>query len=452
MKVAKFGGSSVANATQLKKVGEIIKKDSGRKFIVVSAPGKRNKQDFKVTDMLINLGNAYVNHESYDEFLSIIIGRFREITTELGVSEYILKDIEQTIYSVLERNEPSDQKLDAIKAIGEDSSAKILSEYLRTIGLEASYLNPKDAGIIVSDEPGNAQILPQSYSKLYTLRNRPEILVIPGFFGYTIDGKLMTFSRGGSDITGSIVAAGVQASLYENFTDVDSVYTVNPNIVHQPKEITSLTYKEMRELSYAGFSVFHDEALIPAFKERIPVCIKNTNNPDAPGTFIVAEKESKEKCVVGIASDTGFSTLFVSKYLMNRELGFGRKLFEILEREDVSFEHTPSGIDDLSVIIRDNQLTPEKESKIISRIKEELKPDTVKVHYNLAMIMIVGEGMMNTVGIAQKATTALTKANVNIKMINQGSSDVSMMFGIQADDINKAIQSLYHVFFEDNKR
>ncbi|MFD2045954.1 aspartate kinase [Ornithinibacillus salinisoli] len=449
MKVAKFGGSSVANATQLKKVGEIIKNDSSRKFIVVSAPGKRDKNDFKVTDVLINLGDAFVHDKPYLDYMEVIMQRFAEIIEELAISKKILYDIEETINSVLKWDESTEQKLDALKAIGEDSSAKILSEYLNTIGLKASYLSPKDAGIIVSDEPGNAQILPESYPKLFTLRDREEILVIPGFFGYTTTGKLMTFSRGGSDITGSIVAAGVKASLYENFTDVDSVYTVNPNIVTNPKEIKTLTYKEMRELSYAGFSVFHDEALIPAFKESIPVSIKNTNNPEVPGTLIVANKEDKEKCVVGIASDTGFSTLFVSKYLMNRELGFGRKLFEILERESVSFEHSPSGIDDLSVIIRDNQLNADKEEKILKQIKQELNPDTVRIHQNLAMIMIVGEGMMNTIGIAQKATTALTKANVNIKMINQGSSDVSMMFGIQSEDIDKAIQSLYDVFFEN---
>src|SRR5699024_1186131 len=195
---------------------------------------------------------------------------------------------------------------------------------------------------------------PESFEKIYQLRKREEVLLIPGFFGYTKDGDLATFSRGGSDITGAIIAAGVKAELYENFTDVDSVFTVNPTIVENPKEITTLTFKEMRELSYAGFSVFHDEALIPAFRENIPVCIKNTNNPSARGTFIVPEKEvNKEDCVSGIASDTGFCSLYVSKFLMNREIGFGRKLLQILEDEDVSFEHAPSGIDDMSVIIRE---------------------------------------------------------------------------------------------------
>ncbi|WP_047979962.1 aspartate kinase [Ornithinibacillus contaminans] len=449
MKVAKFGGSSVANATQIKKVCSIIKEDIERKFVVVSAPGKRYKEDTKMTDLLIKLGEAYYDNADYEIILYQIVERFKEIIQELALPNSLLEEIQQTLLNVLHQKENDAIKMDALKSIGEDSSAKIVSAYLTNLGLHARYMNPRDAGILVSDEPGNAQILPESFENLFLLRNTDEIIVIPGFFGYTNDGKLVTFSRGGSDITGSIVAAGIRADLYENFTDVDSVYTVNPSIVDHPKEIRTLTYKEMRELSYAGFSVFHDEALIPAFKQRIPVAVKNTNNPHLPGTYIIAQKEEKDKCVVGIASDTGFSTLYVSKYLMNRELGFGRKLLEILEDEAISFEHVPSGIDDLSVIIRERQFTPEKEVKVINRIKQELHPDTVTLQHGLALIMIVGEGMMNTIGIAQKATSALTAANVNIKMINQGSSDVSMMFGIDANDLNQAIQSLYGIFFEE---
>ncbi|MEC5422303.1 aspartate kinase [Virgibacillus sp. C22-A2] len=449
MKVAKFGGSSVASATQLKKVGSIIKNDPNRKFIVVSAPGKRYKEDFKITDVLIKLGSDYLNQKPYEEHVNTIIERFTEIIDGLELSSNIINDIKHTMQTALTSESVKNGKMDAIKAIGEDSLAKILSEYLNSIGIKARYINPQDAGIIVSNEPGNAQILPESFAKIYSLRElNEEVLVIPGFFGYTEYGELMTFSRGGSDITGSIVAAGVQASLYENFTDVDSVFTVNPTIVDNPKEISTLTYKEMRELSYAGFSVFHDEALIPAFKGKIPVCIKNTNNPDSPGTMIVSEKTHNEKCVVGIASDNGFCSLYVSKYLMNREIGFGRKLFQILEDEGISFEHAPSGIDDMSVIIRESKLTSEKENNILKRVKEELHPDLVTIHRDLAMIMIVGEGLMRTIGVAQRATSAITAADVNIEMINQGSSEVSMMFGINAGGIDRAIQELYKVFFE----
>ncbi|WP_080874293.1 aspartate kinase [Oceanobacillus timonensis] len=449
MKVAKFGGSSVANATQIKKVADIIKSDSSRKVIVVSAPGKRFSNDVKMTDLLIDLCYAKQNNQDYDLFLQKIMSRFQEIIDDLDLGHYILEDIQQTIEKYLQFDISPMAQLDALKSVGEDSSAKIVSAYLEHIDLHASYVNPKDAGIFVSNEPGNAQLLPESFSLIYQLREREGVSVVPGFFGYSADDDLVTFSRGGSDITGAILAAGTKADLYENFTDVDSVFTVNPNFVKNPKDITVLTYKEMRELSYAGFSVFHDEALIPAFKEQIPVCIKNTNNPDAPGTMVVAEKDATDQCVVGIASDVGFCSLYVSKFLMNREVGFGRKLLNIFEDEGISFEHTPSGIDDMSVIFRDNQFTPEKEKVVIDRIRDELNVDTVSVHRDLAVVMVVGEGLENTIGVAAKATASFAKAGVNIDMINQGSSEVSMMFGIHAVDLEKAIQSLYKEFFTD---
>lgn len=449
MKVAKFGGSSVANAEQLRKVANIIKDDKERKVIVVSAPGKRSSDDIKVTDLLIDLGEAYFQKEKYDDKLEAIIGRFKSITDELHLSNEVIDEIHKGIEDILSSNLEDISKMDALKATGEDSLAKILALYLQSLEIDATYLNPKEAGIFLSDEPGSARILDESYQHLYQLNERQDIVIIPGFFGYTKGGKLVTFSRGGSDITGSIVAAGVKASLYENFTDVDSVYSVNPNIVENPNKITSLTYKEMRELSYAGFSVFHDEALIPAFKADIPVCIKNTNNPSGMGTIIVSQKEPQPNPVVGIASDTGFISIYVSKYLMNRELGFGRRLLTILEDENISFEHTPSGIDDMSVIIRESQLSKDKEERVITRINEELNPDLVHVDRDLALIMVVGEGMNSTIGLADKATHAFARANVNLEMINQGSSEVSMMFGIKADKVDEAVRSLYQIFFED---
>lgn len=448
MRVAKFGGSSVANAAQLQKVANIITSDPSRKFVVVSAPGKRFDDDTKVTDLLINLGKQSDQNKPYQDQLKHILLRFEEMLDELGLSHEILKEIEDSLVSIVEGETVYTHKMDALKATGEDTSAKILSQYLTSIGYPASYVHPQEAGIMVSDEPGKAQVLEESYDKLYQLREREGIQVIPGFFGYTLDGQLMAFPRGGSDITGSIVAAGVKAELYENFTDVDSVYCVNPNIVESPKEIYELTYKEMRELSYAGFSVFHDEALIPAIKAKIPVAIKNTNHPDGQGTIISAERTVKDGPVVGIASDTGFLTIYVSKYLMNREKGFARHLFQILEEEDISFEHAPSGIDDMSVIMRDGQLTPEKEEVVLRRIKEELQVDTVTTERDLALIMIVGEGMNRILGVTGKATQAISNATVNIEMVNQGSSEVSMMFGIKKDGMIPAVQSLYREFFE----
>lgn len=446
MKVAKFGGSSLASATQIKKVAQIIKGDVNRKFIVVSAPGKRIETDTKMTDSLINIGQLRIDGQSITEEYEEIVQRFQSIITDLELGDSILQDITKSLDDALQAT--TTDNMENIKAFGEDSSAKVVAAYLRSIQVEATYLHPKEAGLFVTNEPGNAQVLGESFEYLYSLREKEGVLVIPGFFGVTKEEHVITFSRGGSDITGSLVAAGVKASLYENFTDVDSVFSVNPQLVENPKEITRLTYKEMRELSYAGFSVFHDEALIPAFDQQIPVCIKNTNNPDAPGTMIVSEKDPKINCVVGIASDEGFCSFYVSKYLMNREVGFGRKLLRILEDEEISFEHMPSGIDDITVILRENQLTPTKEEKIVERIKNELHVDTIKIKKDLAIIMVVGEGMKSTVGMAKRATAALSNAEVNIEMINQGSSEVSMMFGIQAEGLERAIQSLYKAFFE----
>ncbi|RPF55678.1 aspartate kinase [Aquisalibacillus elongatus] len=448
MKVAKFGGSSVASADMLRKVANIIQEDQERKFIVVSAPGKRFDDDIKVTDLFIKLGEQHVSGQDIEQTLSQIMDRFLSITQELNLSDKIVNRIKKETEHVLNETNNTNHLKDALKAMGEDSLARVLSAYLNQMGLNATYVNPKDAGIYVSDDPGDAQVLDKSYELIYNLRNREGIVVIPGFFGYTEKGILTTFPRGGSDITGSIIAAGVKAELYENFTDVSSVYCVNPSIVEQPKEIKGLTYKEMRELSYSGFSVFHDEALIPAFNQKIPVCIKNTNDPQAPGTMIESEKNEYNGPIVGIASDKGFSSIYVGKYLMNRELGFGRNLLNILVEEGVSFEHAPSGIDSMSVIVRSEQLNEKKEERLLRRLKQELDLDTVSIEHGIGMVVIVGEGLSQRVNVAAIATTAIAKAGVNIEMINQGSSDVSMMFGIKEEDINKTVQSLYYDFFE----
>ena len=324
-----------------------------------------------------------------------------------------------------------------------------MAAFFQHKGVEASYVSPKEAGLTVSNEPGNAQVLPESYERLYSLRERPGIVIFPGFFGYNEFGEVLTFSRSGSDITGSILANAIKADFYENFTDVDAVYSVNPNIVNNPKEIRELTYREMRELSYGGFSVFHDEALIPAFKAGIPVNVKNTNNPSAPGTFIVNSRRNSNGPAVGIASDGGFCSIYVGKYLMNREIGFGRKLLQILEDFGCSYEHIPSGIDDISIILSQNQMTEEVEKQILQRINDELHPDEVKVQHDLALIMIVGEGMRHNVGTTARAAKALANAHVNIEMINQGSSEVSMMFGVKEEVEKRAVQALYQEFFAE---
>lgn len=448
MKVVKFGGSSLASGEQLKKVFQIVVSDPERKVVVVSAPGKRFSDDIKVTDLLIDCAEKVLAGEEIESEFATIIERYASIAKELGISLDIVDTISHDLKALLNGNkEKPDRFLDAIKASGEDNNAKLIAAYFQHRGVLAQYVSPKEAGLIVSDEPGNAQVLPESYDNLYKLRDREGIIVFPGFFGHNKNGDVLTFSRSGSDITGSILANGVKADLYENFTDVDAVYSVNPTIVQNPKEISELTYREMRELSYAGFSVFHDEALIPAFRAGIPVNVKNTNNPTAPGTRIVNERANTNGPVIGIASDKGFCSIYISKYLMNREIGFGRRLLQILEDFGLTYEHVPSGIDDVTVILRQNQMDKEIEAAITKRIINELHADEVIIEHNLVLIMVVGEGMRHNVGTTARAAKALAKAGVNIEMINQGSSEVSMMFGVKEAQEKRAVQALYNEFF-----
>ncbi|MBZ5200516.1 aspartate kinase [Planomicrobium chinense] len=448
MKVCKFGGTSVASAEQIQKVANIVKADPTRKIIVVSAPGKRFDGDVKVTDLLIRLATSALSGEDTADALSQVVGRYASIADELGVDSEIVSIIAADLsYRLAFSKEDPSLFFDQIKASGEDNSAKLIAAYFSSIGMPAEYINPKQAGLIVTEPPKRVQALPESYNNLASLANQQSISIFPGFFGYTNDGTLRTFDRGGSDITGSILSAAVKAELYENFTDVDCVFAANPRIVENPVEIEKMTYREMRELSYAGFAVLHDEALMPAFKESVPVCIKNTNNPQSPGTMIVAERDYSRLPVTGISADSGFSTLYVSKYLMNREIGFGRKLLQILEDEHVSYEHIPSGIDNLSVIIRSHQLTPDKERRIVDRVQNELEVDDVHFISNFSMVVLVGEGMKYTTGLAARATDAIARTGANIEMINQGSSEVSLVFGVLKEDETKILKELYNEFF-----
>ncbi len=449
MKVAKFGGTSLASADQIKKVCSIIKSDPERRIVVVSPPGKRFKEDVKVTDMLIACAKARLENGKAEKELENLIKRFADIAFDLGLG----RDIVDTITADLEKRVDGDVSnrdrfMDSLKAAGEDNSAKLVAAYLRSTGVEANYISPADAGLILNDEFGNEQVLPESYENLRSLRNVPGITIFPGFFGYSAKGDVVTLPRGGSDITGSILAAAVDADLYENFTDVDSVYSVNPNMIRNPAPIHELTYREMRELSYAGFSVFHEEALVPVYLKGIPVRIKNTNNPDAPGTTILKTRKNITAPVVGIASDAGFCFIYLSKYLMNREVGFGRKILKILEDECLSFEHIPSGIDNMSIIMKQDQLDTVKEARVVERIKAELAVDDISVQRDLALVMIVGEGMQRSIGLAARATAAFCKSRINIEMINQGTSEVSMMFGVKAEDSIKSVKALYEEFFE----
>lgn len=456
MKVAKFGGTSMANAEQIKKVCSIVLSDPERKLVVVSAPGKRFKEDTKVTDLLIACGQKFLKDGDSQKELMAVVDRYTEIASELNINSDIAKVVKKDLEDRQKKCEVDkaagdklymEKFMDSMKAAGEDNSAKVIAEYLKSIGHNARYVNPKDAGLFLSDEFGNAQVLPESYENLNKLLDFEGITIFPGFFGYTKTGDVATFPRGGSDITGSILSCSVKANVYENFTDVDSVFSANPNVVKNPKAISCLTYREMRELAYAGFSVLHEETLAPVFHAGIPVNIKNTNNPSAPGTMISTKRDFSEADVVGIACANGFSTFDINKYLMNREIGFGRKLLQILEEEGLSYEHMPSGIDSISLIFKSSQLDNVKEEKVVKRIKEELNVDEINVYHDLSLIIIVGEGMRNSVGIAAKATAAFAKAGVNLEMINQGASEISMMFAVNLPDADKAVVALYDEFF-----
>lgn len=451
MKVVKFGGSSVADARQILKIVDIVRSDAERRIVVVSAPGKRHSGDIKVTDLLIQLGEAVLAGRAFEDELAMVVDRFRSIQEDLELSSDVIRCIEQDLRNRIDaRGAHEIQFMDTMKAAGEDSSARIVAEVFSTRGLPAVYTNPGTAGMLLSDDFGNAQVLEESYESLGKLASSPSLVIFPGFFGYTKAGQVATFPRGGSDITGAILAAAVHADVYENFTDVDSVYALDPRVMPEAPAISLLTYREMRELSYAGFGVFHDEAVGPAVQANVPICIKNTNRPLEPGTMIVHERTYTQAEVVGISSSEGFCSIYIDKYLMNREVGFGRRLLQIFEEEDLSFEHTPSGIDNMSVIVRSASLPAEKEALIIRRIKNELKVDQVTVEHGLALIMVVGEGMHYAVGIAARATTALFEAGVNIEMINQGASEISIMFGVKDADRVRAISSLGHAFFSAN--
>jgi aspartate kinase len=417
----------------------------------VSAPGKRHSGDTKVTDLLIQLAEAALAGENTDRQFGAVVERYAEIASELNLGEEIIREIEMDlmdrIASVTKLTKA--EFLDLMKASGEDNNAKLVAVAFNARGKKARYASPKDTGLVLKGEFGDAVLDPSSYSTLARAFSDFEgIVIYPGFFGYTKEGKVATFPRGGSDITGSILAAAVCADVYENFTDVDSVYPVDPRIVPEVKEgIPTMTYREMRELAYAGFGVFNDDAVIPAVRARIPINIRNTNHPTEPGTMIQQSRRVVPGTVVGIASADGFCNIVVDKYLMNREVGFGRRLLQILEDEGIGYEHMPSGVDSQCVVVKEQFLPKEREHKILQRIRRELSPDSVLVERDITILMIVGEGMCYTAGMFAKACLALASAGINISMVNQGSSEVSFMIAIRKQDRDTAVRALYKAFF-----
>ena len=451
MKVCKFGGSSLANAAQLNKVMDIVLADPTRRIVVVSAPGKRHSQDTKVTDLLIALAEVALKGENTDREFGAVVERYAEIAQELKLGDEIVQTIERDLKDRLAKVKEleSAEFIDLMKASGEDNSAKIVAVAFAARGRKARYVSPKDTGMILTGAFGDATLDPSSYATLSrAFSNFEGIAVYPGFFGYTKEGKVATVPRGGSDITGSILAAAVCADVYENFTDVDSVYPVDPRLVPEVSEgISTMTYREMRELAYAGFGVFADEAVIPAVRARIPINIRNTNHPSEPGTMIQQSRRVVPGTIVGVAAAEDFCNIVVEKYLMNREVGFGRRLLTVLENEGIAYEHMPSGVDSQCIVVKGQCLPKGKELKVIQAIKKELNPDYVAVERDITILMIVGEGMCYTPGMLAKACLALASVGISVSMVNQGSSEVSFMIAIRKQDREAAVRALYKAFF-----
>ncbi len=448
MKVCKFGGSSLANADQIRKVCDIVLSDSSRKIIVVSAPGKRNREDVKVTDLLINLAEAIIAGHAGNNELELILKRFVGIAREMHLQHDFEQEVRADLAERISTYRNSPQELtDALKAAGEDNCARLVTAYLNAMGEQATYIHPGKAGMLLTGEHGNGQLLPESYCELSKLKDMPGLLVFPGFFGYSETGKIVTFSRGGSDITGAILAAAVGAEMYENWSDVDSVFAVNPNLIPHPAPIREMTYSEMRELAYAGFSVLHEETLEPVLRCNIPLCIRNTNNPNSPGTKIVASRIDFDGIVTGISGSKGFCYLHISQYLMNKKVGFVYRVLKILNELEIPFEHMPSGIDSITIVMRNSVFTQEKEAMVRRRLNDELGVTSINVVRGLAMVMLVGAAMAQTVGVMSRAASALGRAGINMELISQGASELSIIIGIREEYCQYAVKELYHEFF-----
>ncbi|MDO5733185.1 MAG: aspartate kinase [Eubacteriales bacterium] len=449
MKLCKFGGSSLASAEQIRKVCDIIMSDPKRKYIVVSAPGKRYDDDNKITDLLIALANAIHSGYSGSDEIEEICSRYEDIARQLGISDIYGDVIRQDLEFRIHENRANRLALtESLKAAGEDNCAKLLTLYLNSLEVEATYIHPGEAGLELEADARIVQATDESFLRLSKLKELSGLLIIPGFFGYAKGSKqILTFSRGGSDITGSIFAAALTVNVYENFSDVDGVYSVSPKLVRNPHPIRELTYSEMRELAYGGFSVVHEEALEPILRLGIPLNIRNTNNPSYPGTMIVEERFDYDSIVTGITGTKGFCALHFSKYLLNRETGFIAKVLSILADLDIPFEHMPSSLDSVSIIMKDKVFPNDKERIVRQRLYEELSIKNVKVERGYAIVTIVGDAMAQTVGVAARAVSALSRSGINIEFVVQASSEISMLFGVKEAYCNYAVTELYKTFY-----
>ena len=432
-KVVKFGGSSLASAKQFKKVKDIIMADKSRRYVIPSAPGKRTNKDDKVTDLLYACYDAASEGRSYKKIFDTIVSRYEQIIEGLNLN--INLDYE---FKTIEANFLAKKGQDYAASRGEYLNGIIMAAYLGYEFIDA-------ADVICFDADGS--FLPEKTNQeLSTRLAKAPKAVIPGFYGSMPDGSVKTFSRGGSDITGSLVARAVHADLYENWTDVSGFLVADPRIVDDPEPIETITYRELRELSYMGASVLHEEAIFPVRKEGIPINIKNTNRPSDPGTLIVESTLKRPRyTITGIAGKKGFCAINIEKAMMNTEIGFGRKVLDVFEKYGISFEHMPSGIDTMSIFVQQSHFE-EHEQSVIAGIHRAVEPDHIELDSDLALIAVVGRGMKSARGTAGRIFSALAHARVNVKMIDQGSSELNIIIGVRNEDFETAVKAVYDIF------
>ncbi len=434
-KVVKFGGSSLADAGQFRKAGEIVRADETRLYVVPSAPGKRFPADTKVTDMLIRLYKTAAEGGDVDAQIARIRERFEEIVEGLGLNIDLDGEF-QEITRVM-KEEPY---LDYAASRGEYLNGKIMAEYLGF-----TFIDPYDA--IFFNEEGALNSY-KTEKVLSAMLSETERAVIPGFYGQGKDGKVKTFSRGGSDVTGSVVASAAKVDVYENWTDVSGFLVADPRVVNNPVTIHTITYRELRELSYMGAAVLHEDAIFPVRSKGIPINIRNTNKPEDEGTWIVESTAKKPKyTITGVAGKRGFCAILITKAMMNSEIGFGRKVLQAFEENHISFEHMPSGIDTMTVVVHETEFM-DKEQRVVSAIHRMAQPDSVEIESDLALIAVVGRGMKSTRGTAARIFSALAHAHVNIRMIDQGSSELNIIVGVENKDFETAIRAIYSIFVE----
>ena len=435
IKVTKFGGSSLADAAQFQKVAEIIRADAARKYVVPSAPGKRFKNDDKVTDLLYKSYALSSSGQDTAEVFGEITRRYTDIKNELGLTT----DIESIIAQVKKKVDGG-ASIDYTASRGEYLNGILLAEYLGFAFIDAAEVILFDSrGVLDADKTNTIM------SKRLAREGRA---VIPGFYGSGPDGGIVTFSRGGSDITGSLVARAAKADLYENWTDVSGFMVTDPRIVPETRVIRYITYKELRELSYMGASVLHQDAVFPVAQSGIPINIRNTNEPDALGTMIVHQlpKEHQSDTVItGIAGHKGYCAITIEKNMMNSELGIGRRFLEIFERNNILFEHLPSGVDTMSAVLNAKAIEGKRES-VMTSIQDEIEPDSIEFIPNLALLAVVGHGMASNVGTAGKIFSALGQQNINVRIIDQGSSEINIIIGVDECNLEKSIRTIYDAF------